>query len=115
MSKSNALSGDTLSAFMYLADKPTHSEYTDVLREKFPDCSLASLHKGDIGEQHSGPDRAGHTSNFRINLTIQGLALANEIRTNNSARFYNKAAFVISIISLCISVASAVLAVVCGA
>ena len=106
---------DTLSAFMYLADKPTHSEYADVLKEKFPDCTLRSLHKGDIGEEHTGPDRVGHTNNSKINLTIQGLALANEIRTNDNARFYNKAAFILSIISLCISVASAVLAVVFGA
>lgn len=104
MSKKHSVESDTMKAFMYLADKPNHRESDDVINKKFPNAVLKLLRNDD---QSVGFKTEINGIRY-TQLTIQGIALANEIRTNNSVRFFNKAAFVISIISLCISVGSVV-------
>ncbi|MBE6598732.1 MAG: hypothetical protein E7638_04755 [Ruminococcaceae bacterium] len=97
-----SVESDTLKAFMYLADKSTHCETDEVLKAKFPNTSLRLLH---MENQNLGI-KISIQGKRATQLTLHGIALANEIRTNDSVRFYNKAAFVISIISLCISLCS---------
>jgi len=75
-----SVESDTLKAFMYLADKSTHCETDEVLKAKFPNTSLRLLH---MENQNLGI-KISIQGKRATQLTLHGIALANEIRTNDS-------------------------------
>ena len=110
--KRESYNSDTMKAFLYLARKKNHKEFKYILQQKFKDCDFVSLAKDDYYcVIHEMSSTAPPEKCAGVYLTLHGIALANEITTNNSNRFFNKAAFVVSIISLLISLMAAVFSV----
>lgn len=111
--KRESYNSDTLKAFLYLARKENHKEYKHILKSKFPHYDHVALLKDEHYCASCVMPATEQSENCSgIYLTLNGLALANEITTNNSNRFFNKAAFVVSIVSLIISLIAAVFSLV---
>lgn len=97
---------DTMKAFLYLLRCPKHTALVSDLRARFKDCDTQILTWAS--GKYAADIMIGE--NPAIRLTLHGIALASEILTNRDTRFFNKAAFVVSIVALGISAAAAVLA-----
>ena len=94
---------DTVKAIFYLAEKEDMTESCEELSRLFPNCSQNALHTGNIGKLLPGS---------RIRLNLNGVSIVDMLKTNQNARRFNKAAFIISIISLCVGIVSSVFAVI---